>query len=270
VLEGGDGDDTLNGSQGDDRLEGGNGQDVALYMGAYGEYDISYDSAANQYTIADRMPGRDGTDLVRDVENFHFADGPRTVTQLVPGAAPAGPAFTITGTAGDDYSLYGTLGDDRISGLDGHDSLFGETGNDELLGGEGHDSLRGGEGNDLLAGGAGWDYLVGAGGADRFVFGFEPYGSIDKVADFTAGLDKIVLEQGAFPALAVGNLSAGAFQSGAVDEAMGTATRILLDTRSGGLYYDPDGAGGYSATMFGQLDMVGLVGVPSAADFVVN
>jgi Ca2+-binding RTX toxin-like protein len=55
---------------------------------------------------------------------------------------------TITGTSGDDISLYGTAQNDVIRGLAGSDHLYGDLGNDRLIGGAGLDYIDGGAGID--------------------------------------------------------------------------------------------------------------------------
>jgi hypothetical protein len=115
-----------------------------------------------------------------------------TVT-IFPGAACAGRAALIVGTAGANR-LAGTLGsdvmaggagsdriraggggdlvcagrgNDRVLGGAGNDRVLGEAGNDILFGDGGRDLLRGGTGNDRLSGDAGNDRLAGDSGNDR-------------------------------------------------------------------------------------------------------
>jgi len=75
------------------------------------------------------------------------------------GAADAGSACTIVGTAGDDV-LRGTPGPDVICGFGGDDVLIGYEGDDVLLGGPGNDVLLGGSGSDRLHGEGDDDRLV--------------------------------------------------------------------------------------------------------------
>jgi Ca2+-binding RTX toxin-like protein len=80
----------------------------------------------------------------------------------------AGPACTITGTAGND-TLNGTTGDDVICGLGGNDTINGRGGDDRILGGAGNDTLLGGPGDDEIDGGSGTDGLTGGPGNDRLL-----------------------------------------------------------------------------------------------------
>lgn len=61
-----------------------------------------------------------------------------------------------------------------------------------LLGRAGNDTLRGGSGGDWLDGGTGSDVLRGGAGRDSFVFGRGD--GRDRIEDFTAGVDKLILE----------------------------------------------------------------------------
>jgi len=109
---------------------------------------------------------------------------------------------TITGGNNDDR-LYGEGGVDQIAGQDGDDKVFGQAGDDSLEGGAGGDRLYGGDGSDLLVGGNGDDVIYGdnpdgnddEGFADIFVF--DSNDGNDKVFDFEAGLDTVVLLDGA-------------------------------------------------------------------------
>ncbi len=91
----------------------------------------------------------------------------------------------INGKGGRD-KLYGKGGDDTLNGGAGHDKLFGGKGDDELNGGAGRDVLRGNKGDDTLDGGA---------GADKFIFS-RGDGS-DKINNFNALDDKIIIKRGA-------------------------------------------------------------------------
>ncbi|MBK3732910.1 hypothetical protein GAY29_07265 [Azospirillum brasilense] len=80
-LEGGDGDDTLLGGAGNDTLVGGSGTDVAVFNGAYANYEITRDGGT--LTVRDKI-GSNGTDTLSGIEQLTFSD--RTI------AAPTGPA----------------------------------------------------------------------------------------------------------------------------------------------------------------------------------
>ena len=128
-------------------------------------------------------------------------------------------AETLHGGAGaGDYLSFqnstaaGTvdLGQQTVGGASSHavgDSIAGfegaggsETGDDLLRGGAGANSLRREGGNDMLSGGAGDDNLRGlanedwlGGGADGDVFFVHARSGDNRIADFTAGEDRIAV-----------------------------------------------------------------------------
>ena len=71
----------------------------------------------------------------------------------------------VQGGGGDDR-ICGGDGDDRLTGGKGNDSIDGGDGNDTLIGKAGDDHLDGGPGDDQLFGGAGNDTLIGGPGHD--------------------------------------------------------------------------------------------------------
>lgn len=79
-----------------------------------------------------------------------------------------GQDFSVEGLDGRDR-IRGASGDDTLSGGDGKDRLHGGDGDDLLLGGAGRDKLIGGDGDDTLIGGQGRDKLVGGDGDDTFI-----------------------------------------------------------------------------------------------------
>src|SRR5215471_460952 len=145
-LQGGGGDDLLQGRGGDDTLDGGDGIDQAVYSGPRGDYFVSFDATTGTYVVDDLRQGSpDGTDHVRNVETFVFADGAISVGSVLDG----NPA-PIIGDDGDN-ALTGTLISDVISGLGGNDTLSGLAGEDVLDGGPGNDALDGGTGSDTAS-----------------------------------------------------------------------------------------------------------------------
>gem|GEM_PF-5672610 len=85
-LRGGRGDDVLHGSAGDDRLDGDRGDDVARFDGKFSDYDVR--EIKDGFEITDTFSSG-GTDEVKDVEAFEFAD--RTLTSDELQAAIDGP-----------------------------------------------------------------------------------------------------------------------------------------------------------------------------------
>ena len=70
-LYGDSGEDLLKGGEGNDRLYGGNDYDVAEFSGKLDEYDVTV-LANGSVQVTDRIEGRDGTDILTDVEALNF------------------------------------------------------------------------------------------------------------------------------------------------------------------------------------------------------
>jgi serralysin len=166
---------------------------------------------------------------------------------------------------GDDDEIRCGAGNDRANGGAGDDRVFGGSGHDRLNGGEGDDQLRGESGDDRLDGGLGADLLRGGSGFDRFTFSTSlgPE-NIDTINDFR-GSDTIVLDNDVFTGLTAGVLRGSAFRIGTT--AVDGSDRIIYDTVSGALYFDPDGVGGAD-----QIQFATIAGSPNnvtARDFLV-
>src|SRR3954452_12572824 len=82
-----------------------------------------------------------------------------------PGPECDGEEATIIGTPGNDR-LNGTAGRDVIVGLGGDDTINGLGGDDVICGGDGPDVVDGGDGNDWIDGEASSDDLSGGNGND--------------------------------------------------------------------------------------------------------
>lgn len=105
-LVGGDGDDDLSGGAGDDKLEGAGGVDVAHFAHSFADYSFSKLSDVG-VLVADTTAGRDGSDIVSDVEYFAFSDGTFSFNELFAPPAPLG-ALSIVGQVTDENSSAGT------------------------------------------------------------------------------------------------------------------------------------------------------------------
>lgn len=262
ALRGGDGIDTINGGAnndfidggvGDDLLDGGDGSDQVI--GGDG-IDTIYGAAGNDLIRGDagddKLAGGDGDDTVYGDAGNDTISGGIGVDVLYGGD----DNDTLNGDAGDDL-MYGDAGDDLMYGGDGNDLLRGGTGNDRLLAGigadvlrgeagndylygeAGNDQLEGGDGDDWLYGGLGKDALSGGAGTDMFVFDAALDGNRDTISDFSASVDKIVLNTSVFAALAGKTLTSGMFRSGS----MAKDSNDYLLYNNGVLYYDADGSG---------------------------
>jgi len=82
VLSGGQGDDILRGGAGDDIINGGVGYDRAVYQGALSEYNVYVDSYGRLH-IDDTIVDRDGSDTLKNVEEFNFGGHIYTYAELM-------------------------------------------------------------------------------------------------------------------------------------------------------------------------------------------
>ena len=72
IFTGNDGDNTLRGNGGKDLLDGGAGTDTAVYAGNAADYEVVRDGDAVR--VIDKRVGRDGADVLLNVERLAFAD----------------------------------------------------------------------------------------------------------------------------------------------------------------------------------------------------
>jgi Ca2+-binding RTX toxin-like protein len=161
-----------------------------------------------------------------------------------------------TFTLGNNVEVLQLTGSGNINGNGNNfaNTIIGNTGNNVLFGSGGDDTIRGGEGNDQLLGGAGNDVLTGGAGADIFRFNssLNETTNVDRITDFTPADDSIRLDGSVFTAFAVaGTIGAGAFRVGA--SAADPTDRILYDSATGILRYDPDGNGPTPAVKFATM-----------------
>ena len=238
VLSGGTGSDSLNGGTGADTMSGEAGNDSYVVDNA-GDAVIEAPSSGLDTILSSLTLSLNVAALV-NVENL-------TLT----GAAP------LNGTGnGSANTLVGNNADNVLDRARRERS-------DPGLGG--NDSLDGGTGNDLLNGGAGSDSIITGSGTDRIVFNTAlGADNIDQVQDFSHTSDIFHLDNAIFTELAPGPLAAGAFFIGAAAAALDD--RVIYDSATGALSYDPDGLGGVAQTQFALLS----TGLPiNNTDFLV-
>ncbi|HSH97045.1 MAG: hypothetical protein ACAH07_11790 [Methylophilaceae bacterium] len=136
IINGGNGDDTLEGLGGADSLDGGAGNNMASYEHAAAGLVVALDAAAATTAVgATVTPTGDAVgDTYTNIQNLR------------------GSGFddTLYGDTNAN-SIYGGNGNDVIQGLAGNDSLYGEAGDDTLVGGAGTDALDGGTGTDIAS-----------------------------------------------------------------------------------------------------------------------
>lgn len=261
-LLGGAGRDVLFGGDGRDRLEGGSSADTLLgdggrdtLSGGSGEDELRGGEGSDTYlyTTGDTIIESNGAghDVVRSSVGVRLSGGIEKVVL-------EGSGDILAAGNGLDNAMFGNAGANSLSGGAGSDRLFG---------GRGDDWLSGQAGNDLLSGGAGRDRLIGGAGEDVFRFTAPlTAANADRIADFTTRADVIQLDNAVFAALGDGRLSAAAFVANADGLAQDASNRIIYETDTGDLWYDPDGNGAAAAIRFATLD-AGLA--LRAADFFV-
>ena len=126
--------------------------------------------------------------------------------------------------------------------------------------------ITGNSADNRLYGRGGADKLRGGDGADGFVFDTTPgAGNVDRLLDFVAGTDAVLLDNGVFTALAAGALASDGLRIGTA--AADSDDRIVYDPATGRLYYDSDGDGAAAQILFAVLDT--RPATLSAGDFEV-
>ncbi len=258
---------------------------VSRASGIVGGYTI-----ANGVTIENAVGGN-GNDLLTGNDSANKLSGGVGNDSLRGGAGND----TLDGGAGIDTADYGDsrsnltinlsrttaqrtgdAGSDKLVSIEnlvgglGNDSLTGNSAANSLWGGAGNDLLQGGRGNDSLDGGLGADVLTGGSGNDRFAFDTSFAQGVDRIADFHAGDDRVVLDDALFTALQGGQLPVSAFQAAPHSAATTAQVHIVFNTSNGALLYDADGTGGVDAVQFATVALAGLSGVVTAADFLVE
>ncbi len=155
-----------------------------------------------------------------------------------------------------DLVLKGDSAANSLTGQGGNDTLYGYAGKDVLKGNDGIDWLLGGQGNDTLTGGA---------GADFFTFMESGSKHADKITDFVHGQDRIALEDAVFSAIGPpGALAASAFWAGS--GAHDADDRIIYNTTTGAVSYDPDGTGAAGQVLVATLQPGAVL---TATDFLI-
>jgi serralysin len=304
VMRGGTGDDVFQISgQGTDVISGGAGTDSVFYFGTLFletlTVDLSVTKAQNTggagietLTGIENLAGSDEEDVFignnaanvlvggggHDIldggagsdqlfggkgDDTYFVDGaPDQVTEDTAGGFDTVNA-SVSWTLGENVEDLNLIGRHAIDGIGNslNNAITGNAANNDLVGADGDDLLDGREGPDLLTGGAGSDVFRFSTALDRK--------NVDQITDFNGGQDLIQLDQDIFYTLPQGVLDSAAFQASAVSTAMDASVRIIFNTATGALLFDPDGAGGTAAVQFATLLLTGIAGELGAGDIVV-
>ena len=149
LIEGGEGDDSINGNVGADSLFGGQGNDD---IGELTYKGVFFPESGN-----DVVDGGDGNNCV------FSGEGDDSVV------VGSGNNLLVLG-AGNDTAVTGN-GNNTIFAGSGNDTVTTGSGNDVVILGAGNDTAKLGSGNDLAWGEAGNDFIVGALGNDTIYGG---------------------------------------------------------------------------------------------------
>lgn len=198
VLDGGEGDDTLNGMQFADTLLGGPGKDTLrgnggddTLRGGDGDDRLEPDTMTD-VVGDDLVDGGPGFDSVQDWSST-TTDPAFAISVTVDGVAndgrPYGERDNVIGVERFDaiapghYGLGGTsdsidlpnYGTSVVEGNGGNDTITGNDGTETIDGGAGDDRLEGGYGHDTITGGPGKDVIFGDETSQRS--GVVPFGN---------------------------------------------------------------------------------------------
>jgi len=272
-LTGNAGANSLNGGSGADTLVGGGGNDL-YWLDSNADRVVESAGGGNDtvfFTMFNYF-------LPENIENGRILYGGMT---LLMGNASNNLLYSgsgdsvLIGAGGADTTSYryaagGVQADLRIStwqdtGASGSDMLVAIA---NLDGSAYGDHLIGNAGNNVLNGGAGRDTMTGGAGNDIFHFAQAAgTASFDRITDFNPAVDRIRLDDFSYAALSgQTRLSTSQFSSGTSGRAGDASDRIVYETDTGNLYYDPDGLGGVTTALVAVI-----AGRPtlSADDFLV-
>lgn len=136
-------------------------------------------------------------------DSVAFNGGVVNLDAQVAGSDAGGPKETISAAAGGIDPGFNPSPNEAIAGFafythggTGDDTIVGSGLNDFIRGGGGDDAISAGAGNDLIRGGTGSDVLTTGQGNDTLYYTLDQIGSndVDRVTDFTSGIDQIILE----------------------------------------------------------------------------
>ena len=210
-----DGSLNLLGTANNDKLVGKNGNDVLKGLAG-----------------SDTLSGGAGNDM------YHLDDGNDRVTDT-------SGIDTIRSTITRSLNAYSSI--EKLI-LDGNQSING-TGNklaNDITGNRGANFLDGLGGNDILAGGAGRDSFA-------FTTALDAKRNVDKIKDFRAIDDTIVLENSIFKSLSLGTLASSKFAANKTGVARDADDRIIYNSSNGNIFYDSDGTGKANAVHFASV-----------------
>ena len=295
-----DGNDILNGGAGADHMDGRQGNDLYIVDNAgdtvverTGDGDDVVSTFVS-YALPEGFGGFIETLAAQDSAGAITLQGNGNSNSIYGNAAAnvlisnGGADYLVGGGGNDTYFLNGMFNsEERIAesaggGSDivyaGHDYILtagaeveilsaaaqAATGALNLTGNELANHVIGNDGANTLEGGLGRDTFSGRAGADLFVFAAIGEDHADQIHDFAPGVDRIGLRSSAFAGLPEGALGPDSFRAGT--SAQDSSDRIIYDSATGRLWFDPDGSGAAQQTIFGYVSPATAL---SASDFQV-
>jgi Ca2+-binding RTX toxin-like protein len=256
TLVGTDGEDTINGFGGDDALRGNEGADSLNGGDGNDTLDaFNGQTSPRGVDVIDTLDGGLGNDTYLYWQGGAVVQDAGGVDQILLNidgeyVLPTGiENLFITGASNDNVGITGNdLGNiivasnevDRISAGGGSDSVDGGIGRDTIDGGAGDDTLYGGTEGTINE----QDFLTGGAGADHFVMARPGGEFVDQITDFVSGSDKIRLDGAFFTNIgASGNFTPADARFNYGTAAFDASDRIIFNSSTGELFYDPDGTG---------------------------
>ena len=250
----------------------------AVNLTATDAFDLTGSDSANTITGNDGvnvLRGQGGNDTLNGAGGDDFLVGGTGEDSMTGGAG--NDTYYVDRATDDVFELAGEGSNDRVVTSGSYNlgavsqverleaATQSATDPMTLRGGGIANIILGNDGPNTLNGAGGNDMLTGFGGADVYEFSTS-VGPVDAdtIIGFVSASDKISLNVLTYTALSPGALPAGAF---VVDSAAQDSNdRILYNSQTGQLYYDPDGNGGEAAKLFATLQ-----GAPAlvASDFMV-
>jgi Ca2+-binding RTX toxin-like protein len=120
TLDAGAGDDELIGGAGNDALDGGAGTDTAFFSGPCASYSIDKDMATGSVTVSHVDGGRDGVDVLSNVEFAKFSDATIDLTaEEITACPPLDFIFLVdlSGSFSDDLASFRTSAREIVADL---------------------------------------------------------------------------------------------------------------------------------------------------------
>jgi hypothetical protein len=297
VLIGDNGKNVLNGLLGADTLTGNGGNDTLINLGGGGKPIISggtgndliqlltADSATYGFAFRSvvQVNGGAGYDtleitkapvmtftgstiqnverlVVNDGFNYNFTSADLTVA--------SGARLWVDGSALTGTSYF------RFDGSAETNGAF------DFTGGAGRDTFLGGAGGDTLTGGGEKDLLTGGAGADTFIYNGlteSKFSYRDQVTDFHTAADtfQFDVDVNAIDATVSGSISTGADLTALVNGHFGASHAMLVNVTGGTLngqtllLVDANGVAGFQSAGDYVIDVTGIVGTLTVADFIM-